>query len=252
MHLPLPAFGLTLIFSIALCVHAVRTGRELFWLWIILFGLPPIGGIVYFIAVLLPSIMGGPTVRGARQAAQATLDPTRAYRQSKAALANTPTVANRMRLAEAAGGLGSWDEALAQYREAAQGVHAEDPALMEGLARALVELGRYAEALPILERLGLDGDPGHTPQIGLLFARTYEGLGRPADADAYFQSAGLRTPGLEGLARYAAFKARMGRADDARQMLDEIDQRLSRTNPRFQKEGRVWRDLAAEAISKAR
>jgi hypothetical protein len=252
MSLPLPLFGLTLIFSIILCVHVVRTGRELFWLWIILFGLPPIGGIVYFVAVLLPSIMGGPTVRNARQAAQATLDPTRAYRQAKDAVADTPTVANRMRLAEAAGELGAWDEALTQYQQSAQGVHAEDPALMEGLARALTELGRFSEALPILERLGLQGDPGHTPQIGLLFARTYEGLGRPSDADRYFRSAGMSVPGLEGLARYAAFMARAGRGEEARQMLGEIDQRLARTNARFQKEGRMWRDLAADAIAKAR
>jgi hypothetical protein len=252
MHLALPGFGLTLIFTIALCVHVVRTGRELFWIFIILFGLPPIGGIVYLVAVVLPSVMGGPAVRNARQAAQATLDPGRGYRQAKAAVADTPTVANRMRLAEAAGVLGAWDEALVQYQQSAQGVHAEDPALMEGLARALVELGRFAEALPILERLGLEGDPGHTPQIGLLFARTYEGLGRPTEADRYFRSAGMNVPGLEGLARYAAFMARAGRGEEARQMLSEIDQRLARTNARFQKEGRQWRDLAAEAISKAR
>jgi hypothetical protein len=248
MNLPLPAFGLTLIFSIALCVHVVRSGRELFWLWIILFGLPPIGGIVYFVAVLLPSIMGGPTARKAGQAARSTLDPTRDYRQAKDAVADTPTVHNRMRLAEAAGELGRWEEAEAQYRTAAQGVHAEDTALMSGLAKALVELGRYDEALPILQKLGQAGDPGHTPQLGLLFARVYEGLGRAADADRYFRSAGLRVPGLEGLARYAAFMARNGRRDEAVQMLAEIDQRLARTNARFQKEGRVWRDLAADAI----
>lgn len=252
MNLPLPLFGLTLIFSIALCVHVVRTGRELFWLWIILFGLPPIGGIVYFVAVLLPSIMGGPTVRKAGAAARETLDPTRDYRRAREALEQTPTVNNRMRLAEAAGALGRWDEAEAQYRTAAQGVHAEDTALMEGLARALVELGRYADALPILEKLGRAGDPGHTPQLGLLFARAYEGLGRTTDADRYYQSAGLRVPGLEGLARYAAFMARNGRRDEAGQMLAEIDQRLARTNVRFQREGRVWRDLAADALSRAR
>ncbi|HUO21057.1 MAG TPA: tetratricopeptide repeat protein [Caulobacteraceae bacterium] len=242
---------LSLAFSIGLCVHVVRTGREAFWLWVILL-FQPLGGIVYLVAIVLPSLMGGPTARRAGAAARATLDPTRDYRQAQQAVQDTPTVHNRMRLAEAAGELGRWDEALTQYRQAAQGVHAEDPALMEGLARALVELGQFAEALPILERLGLDGEPGHTPQIGLLFARAYEGLGRPSDADRYYRSAGLRTPGLEGLARYAAFLARAGRADEARQMLTDIDQRLARTNARFQKEGRQWRDLAAEAIARAR
>ena len=237
-------------FDIALCAHVVRTQRDFFWIWIIL--IIPLGNLVYFFVIVVPELVGGPTVRKAREAARDTFDPGRGYRDAKAALDHTPTVHNRMRLAEAAGELGRWDEAEAQYREAAQGVHAEDPALREGLGRALVELNRFAEALPILEKLGVQGDPGHTPQLGLLLARTYEGLGRAEDADRYYRNAGMRVPGLEGLARYAAFMAKAGRKDEARQLLDEIDQRLARTNIRFQKEGRVWRDLAADAISKAR
>jgi hypothetical protein len=244
----LPLFGLDLLFAIALCVHAVRTGQPMFWLWIILLVAPPIGGIVYLIAIVLPSILGGPTARRAGQAARETLDPARDYRRAKAAVEDSPTVHNRMRLAAAAGALGRWEEAESLYREAAQGVHAEDPALMFGLAHALVELGRHGEALPILQRLGQEGDPGHTPQLGLLFARVYEGLGRAAEADRHYRSGGMGVPGLEGLARYAAFMARTGRMAEARELLAEIDGRLARTNARFLKEGRAWRDLAAEAI----
>ena len=243
----LQLFGLSLIFSIGLCVHAVRTGQNYFWLWIILL-FQPLGGIVYLVAIVLPSIMGGPTVRKAGQAARETLDPGRDYRRAKADVDDTPTVHNRMRLASAAGELGRWDEAEAQYRIAAQGVHAEDPALMSGLAQALTELGRFEEALPVLERLGREGASGHTPQLGLLFARVYDGLGRLREADDYFRTGGMRVPGLEGLGRYAAFMARNGRQAEAREMLDEIDRRLARTNPRFQREGRIWRDLAARAL----
>lgn len=247
----LSLFGLSLIFSIGLCVHAVRTGQNYFWLWIILL-FQPLGGVVYLVAVVLPGIMGGPTVRKAGEAARETLDPTRDYRRAKADVDQTPTVHNRMRLAAAAGELGRWDEAEAQYRIAAQGVHADDTALMAGLAQALTELGRFEEALPVLERLGKEGDPGHNPQIGLLFARVYEGLGRLREADDYFRTAGMQVPGLEGLARYAAFMARSGRGAEAREMLAEIDRRLARTNRRFQREGRMWRDLAADAIGRTR
>ena len=243
----LSLFGLSLIFSIALCVHAVRTGQNYFWLWIILL-FQPLGGVVYLIAIVLPAIMGGPTVRMAGEAARETLDPTRDYRRAKADVEETPTVHNRMRLAAAAGELGRWDEAEGQYRVAAQGVHAEDPALMSGLAQALTELGRFDEALPVLERLGKEGDAGKTPQVGLLLARVYEGLGRLREADDQFRTAGMQVPGLEGLARYAAFMARSGRATEAREMLEEIDRRLARTNHRFQREGRAWRDLAARAM----
>ena len=119
---------------------------------------------------------------------------------------------------------------------------------MAGLAQSLAELGRFDEALPVLQRLRGEGDAGHTAQIGLLLARVYEGLGRLREADDLFRTAGVQTPGLEGLARYAAFMARSGRTAEAREMLAEIDRRLARTNPRFQREGRAWRDLAARGM----
>jgi hypothetical protein len=250
MSLPLPLLGLGLLFSIALCVHVVRTNQNMMWLWIILLVAPPIGGLVYLVAIVLPSLTGGPTARKARQAARETLDPTRDYRSAKAAVDDSPTVHNRMRLAAAAGALGRWEEAEALYREAAQGVHAEDPALAFGRANALVELGRYGEALPLLD--AFVAASAKTPAAALLYGRIFEALGRPSDAEAAYQIAAARLPGLEGIARHAAFMARQGRVAEAREALSEIDKRLERTNPRFRREGRIWRDLAAEAIDRAR
>ena len=247
--MPLQLYLLGLLFSIAMCVHVVRTGQNMMWLYLILF-LSPLGAIVYLIAVVVPQWTGGPAARKAREAARDTLDPTRDYRQARQAMDDTPTVYNRMRLAAAAGELGKWDEAEAVYRTAAQGVHAEDPALSYGLARSLVELGRYDEARPILEKL--ERDQPRTPQTALQLARTYEGLGMMAEAEGPYQYAAARLPGLEGLARQAAFLAHTDRKAQAEDALNEIDKRLERTNVRFQKEGRQWRDLAAEAVRRAK
>jgi hypothetical protein len=245
----LPLFGIGLLFSIAMCVHVVRTGQNMMWLYIILF-LSPIGGIVYLIAVVVPSLTGSPAARKAREAARDTLDPTRNYRTAKQAVDDSPTVYNRMRLAAAAGELGRWDEAEALYRAAAQGVHAEDPALAYGLAHSLVELGRYAEAAPLLEKL--ERENPRTPQTALALARAYDGLGRPGDAEAPYQYAAARLPGLEGIARQAAFLARTGRKAEAQEALVEIDKRIERLNSRFRKEARQWRDLAADGIARAK
>ncbi len=91
-----------------------------------------------------------------------------------------------------------------------------------------------------------------TPQTALQLARAYEGLGMIAEADAPYQYAAARLPGLEGIARQAAFLARTGRKAEAQEALNEVEKRLERTNPRFQKEGRQWRQLAADAVSRAR
>jgi hypothetical protein len=58
--------GLSLIFSIALCVHVVRTGQQMYWLMIILL-FQPLGGLVYLMAIVAPEFLGGAKAQKARQ-----------------------------------------------------------------------------------------------------------------------------------------------------------------------------------------
>ncbi len=243
----LPAFGLSLLFSIALCVHAVRSGQQIYWLMIILM-LQPLGGLVYLVAIVLPSMAGSTATRRAVQSARETLDPTREYREAKAATEDSPTVHNQMRLAKAAASLGHHEEAERLYAQAATGIHADDPVLLLGRATALIELGRHAEALTLLDQLGHDADKGRSPQAALALGRAYEGLGRMTEADTAYQWAAGRLPGLEGLGRYAAFLAHAGRTAEAREAVVEMDRRINSANPQFKREGRLWRDLAARAL----
>ncbi|MGZ6027665.1 MAG: tetratricopeptide repeat protein [Caulobacteraceae bacterium] len=250
MSFGLGGLGVSLLLSVLLCVHVVRTHRELYWLWIILL-FQPIGGLVYLVAIVLPELFSGRTARKIGQSARETLDPARHYRDAKADYEVTPSVHNRMRLAAAAAELGRHDEAETLYGEALQGVHADDPALLLGRAKALLELGRPGEALELLQKLGQEGKEGQTPQAMLALARAYEGLGRTQEAAEAYDWAAPRVPGLEGVARHAAFLARSGRRPEAEEQLAEIDRRLQRSNPHFRKEGRAWRDLAAQAIAQA-
>jgi hypothetical protein len=247
--MPIGLFALSLLFSILLAVHVVRTGREMYWLMIILM-FQPLGGVVYAIVHVLPDIFGGSTARRITKAARESLDPTREYREAKAACDDTPTVRNQSRLAAAAVELGKFEEAEELYAQAAQGIHAEDPALLLGRAQALLELNRAAEALAVLDHLGQDSD-ARTPSTAVALGRAYEALGRVGEADTAYQWASQRMPGFEGLARYAAFMARHGRKDEAREALAEMDKRLTKLRGHFHKEARHWRDLAAKALSEA-
>src|SRR5215472_12197840 len=242
--------GLLLTYGLAilLCWHAMRTGRDTFWIWILLMA-PAIGPVVYIALNVIPDIFGGSTARRFGQAARQTLDPHREYREAKIACDETPTVRNQSRLAAAAMHMGRYDEAEGLYRAAAQGIHAEDPVLLLGRANALLELNRPAEALEVLEALGRNEDGGRTPPAALALGRAYEGVGRLAEADTAYEWAAERLPGFEGLARYAAFMARHGRRDEAREMVAELDKRLGKLRPQYRKEGRAWRDLAAQALA---
>jgi len=246
MIIPL-GFLLSLAIAVLLCWHAMKTGRDTMWLWIILM-FQPIGGAVYFFLNIVPDIFGGTTARRVSAAARETLDPHREYREAKAACDDTPTVRNQSRLATAAMHMGRYDEAEALFRQAAHGVHADDPVLLLGLANALLELDRPADALEVLERLGQDQAHGRTPAAAMALGRAYEALGRTAEADTALQWAAERLPGFEALARYAAFMARSGRQGEAREVVAELDKRMTKLRGPFRKEAQVWRDHAAQAL----
>jgi hypothetical protein len=244
----LPLFGLNYLLAIAMCVHVVRTGRPMYWMFILL-AFPGLGSLVYILTTFLPDVMGGSAARRLGQAAQQALDPEREYRAAKQAVYDSPTVGARMRMASAAAGLGRFDEAEQLYGEAAAGIHADDPTLLLGRAKALLELNRPAEALPLLEQLGEQGEVGRTAPAALALGRAYHALGRTSEADTAFQWAAGRLPGLEGLARYTVFLAEVGRRDEAAEALAEIDKRAAKTTSHFRKEARLWRDFAAQALA---
>jgi hypothetical protein len=248
--MPLLGSGLlSLLISILLCVHVVRTNQQIFWIFIILF-VPVLGSLVYVAAVVVPEMVGGTRAKRMGMAARDALDPTREYRTAKAAAGDSPTVHNRMRLGAAAAALGRHAEAEQLYSEAATGIHADDPALLLGRANALIELGRAPEAAPLLDKL-TEEQPTRSPSTALALARVYESLGHYKEADAAYQWAAGRLPGLEALARYAAFLANTGRKQEAADNLAEIDRRIERSNPQFRRESRPWRDLAAQALARA-
>jgi len=240
---------LTYLPSLVCGIHAVRSGQQMYWIWILVIA-PLLGPLIYFFAVLVPEFAGGRTARGVTRAAQQALDPERELRLAKQALDDTPTLGNRMRLAQAAERLGRWQEAEAQWAQCVEGPWAEDPAVLMGHARTLIELGRYDDALQRLEELKKIGREGETPQAKLALARVYEGLGRNEEADAAYRACVDRVPGLEAGGRYVAFLAKVGRRADAELGLAEIDRRLQKIAPPLRGEARQWRDLGANAMGR--
>ena len=109
---------LTYGLAILLCFHAVRSGQATFWLWILL-AFPGIGPLAYIAIVLAPELMGGSTARRLGAQAKRTLDPTKDYREARFAAEDSPTVGNRMRLAQAAFDLQRYEEAEQLFAEAA-------------------------------------------------------------------------------------------------------------------------------------
>lgn len=242
---------LTYLPSLLCGIHVVRTGQQMYWLWILVIA-PLLGPAIYFFAVLVPEFAGGRTVRNVGKAAQNALDPERNYRNALKTLEDTPTVGNRMKVAQAAEALGRWQDAEAQWAQCVTGHWAEDTAILFGHARALLEVGKFADALQRLEQVKeFDQRAAEAPVAVLLYARAYDGLGRNDDADAAYRFAADRVPGLEAGGRYVAFMAKTGRKADAEIGMAEIERRLLKIAPPLRPEARIWRDMAARALGRA-
>lgn len=76
----MPIALLSLVVQIALIIHVLKTGREYWWILILLF-LPGIGLLIYFFVEVLPSLRRDVTTRLTARRVTGLIDPGRNLRQ---------------------------------------------------------------------------------------------------------------------------------------------------------------------------
>lgn len=229
MHL----IGLSLIVQLICAIHCVRNGRNGLWLMVILFLSIP-GCLAYAWFEILPQYAGRREVRAAKVAAVRKLDPERDVRAAREALEVADTAANHSALGDALAEAGRWSEAAPHYRAALARTPGEPRAERVKLARALLEAGNAAEALPLLEALPESRSAAENDRAALLRARAFEEMGEEEQALGLYAELGERMPGGEALCREAALLIRRGRAGDAIAPLEEVERRLKRLD-RFER-----------------
>lgn len=194
--MPYLGLGLHLIVAIFFAVHAVRTGRPMYWL-LILFSFPLLGSIVYFAAVFLPHSRLERQARMAGHALQKKLDPGREVREARQSFDLTPTAHNQMRLAGALLEAGQAAEAVAQYDACLQGPFASDAEVILGAARAKAANGQPEAAIALLAALQAK-QPGYRgEEVGLVLGRACAAAGRQAEAGKQFRAVAERFGSIE-------------------------------------------------------
>ena len=229
MHL----IALSLIVQLICAVHCVRNGRNGMWLMVILFLSIP-GCLAYAFFEILPAYLGRREVRAAKAAAVRKLDPERDVRAAREALETADTAANHSALADALAEAGRWGEAVPHYREALARTPGEPRAERVKLARALLEAGDAAGALPLLDALPESRSAAENDRAALLRARALDKTGDEEQALGLYADLGARMPGGEALCREAALLIRLGRAGEAIAPLEEVERRLKRLD-RFER-----------------
>ena len=213
-------FILNYAVAIFFAVHAVRTGRQMYWLMILIIA-PVLGSLIYFFAEYLPEMRHSTVARKSARAVKSLVDPNRELREARLAFERTPTVDNRSRLAEALLARGDNDEAIEQFQACASGPYAKDVKFRRGLARAQLAAGRHAGAAATLEALVADSprDAGGDAYLWLAQALTQVDETR---ALAAFEHAGQVHNSTETQAAYGVFLASLGRDAQARPLLEGV------------------------------
>lgn len=245
--MPFAGLGLHILLALFCAVHVVRTGQQLYWLFI-LFAFPLLGSVVYFFAVYLPNSR---LERGAMKAVSAAvraIDPTREVREARQAYEDAPTAQNRLRLAAALLDVGEAPAAVREYEACLAGPFAADPEIRFGLARAYVESQRFADALRLLEPLRVERADFRPEPVALLAARSLAGSSRHTEARQAFEAAVAAYGTYESRAELAIYAFATGDTATTDRLMPELERIAARWNPLT----RELNELVARRLDAAR
>jgi len=220
--------GIGLHFFVALffAIHAIRSGRELYWL-LILFFFPLLGSLVYFFAVFLPELRSGTrlnhNLRKAANVAVNSLDPGRELREAKAAFDFTPTVKNQWRYAEALLAADKIAEAVEQFEQCLHGPSANDLEIQFAAANAQFKFQQNEKALNLLLTIREKNPSFRTEAVNLLLAKIYAIQGNKVAAKAEFDHAVTRFGSVEARVEYAIWSAQQGDINNAQHLRTELE-----------------------------
>jgi hypothetical protein len=237
-----------ILLLIVCVVHAVRTGRIFPWIYVIIF-LPLIGSLIYIGMEILPELVGGRRARLIGASVRELADPHRGLREAHRAAGLVGSVDSKRALAEEYMARGRYADARAIYSDALQGQFKDDTALLYGLARAQFMCGDGAGVQSTLDALQR-ADPNYSSaDAHLLYARALEMQEKGNDALEEYRKLVRYYPGEEARARFGLLLKKLGRADEAKAVFQEILRLLDGAPSRYRRAQKEWGDVAKQNAS---
>lgn len=218
----MPLIGLLhLMIAVGFAVHAMKTGRPQYWMYILLF-VPLVGAIAYVLFELVPELASTRRARRVARGIGEIIDPDREWRRRHEAASRTDSVETKLALGEECERKGMWAEAINLYETAAQGVFADDTALLFGLARAQLASGDAKAAEATLNRLREANPSIQHQDAHLLYARALEAQGRFAEAKQDYEALCDYYAGFEARTRYGLMLLRNGEPSRAKALFEDV------------------------------
>lgn len=242
---------LSIAVQVALIVHALRTGRAMYWVFIIAF-LPGIGTIAYLVVELLPERAGSFRARRALAGMRRSLDPGVDLRRRQRQHSLSASVDSTRHLAGELLNQGRYDEAIEHYEAALTGLYEHDPDLLLGLAEARFGRQDYAQAVEALERLAEHNPDHRSPEGHLLYARALEECGELEEALEEYEEVVGEFAGAEAEVRYAGLLEKLGKHDEALTRYEEILAAAELAPRHYRRAQRQWIREAHDGVTRLR
>ena len=231
----------------ALVIHAIKTGRDRYWIYILLI-FPLIGGIAYFVVELLPELAGSRRVRRARKQVTSVIDPDRDLRHAVKGLQVADTVENAMAVARGCLARNQFQEAYDLLTRHRSGIHGADPGLLSLLAEAEFGLERFDDVIATLDHLKAENPDLRSGDLHLLYARAKEQSGDVDGAMHEYQALAGYYYGPEPVCRLAELHLAKGEADTARDLYDSVLAESEHADRAYHKRHKHWIDQARQRI----
>lgn len=238
----------TVLIQIACAIHVVRTGRPMYWIFIILVT-SVLGCIVYFFVAILPDLTASRSARQATDKLVRTVDPERELRRLSDQFETADTIENRRLLADEWVRQGQASRAIELYEGARHGVMRDEPILLTGMAAAQLAADRPTEAIATLDRLREANPTYQSSDAHLLYARAMEAAGRDDDALEEYEALVTYFPGVEARCRMGLLLERLGRKAEAQVAFHQVVRSLDKAGRGFRQSQRDWYELARQRIA---
>jgi len=243
----MPLIILTFIIQCCFIYHVFKTGRPAWWAFVIL-SAPVIGCVVYYFVEVFPGSREHHAAHRAGRQISRALNPDKELKHCLEAVDVAPTVENKVALAR------EWlrhehpQNAIALYREARTGPHANDADLALGLATACLLANDFQEARHLCEQLRTDHPKFREQDVALVRARALEGLGEESAALDEYERLAVEAVGLEAKVRHGQLLKRLGYATHARNVFEQVLVHAKRFKLKHEAE-EVWVSVAKKELA---
>lgn len=235
------------LIQLGLIVHVLKTGRNRYWIMLLIF-MPLIGGLAYLVIEMIPeffaSISGQRTLRKVKK----TLNPGAGLKHYSAAWQQSQNVDNGRRYAQALLDAGSTGEAKEVVNQALKGLFVTEPTLLQLKAQIQFEQQQAEEAVKTLEILQQHNPDFRSSEAHLLYARSLEDNGQIDQAVREYSAVSGYFPGVEARYRLALCLRKANNGAASHHELESILNDAKLAPGHFRKSQKPWLDAVKREL----